>query len=88
MGANLGAKATQPRLPNGNTAAGFGYINATTTNIGAVAPVTLSPRYRTVVGRFTFSRYLRSARYGRDTVTEPVAPMLTGIGAKEYEHEI
>lgn len=48
------AQASQTHLPNGNTAAGFGYINATSTNLSAVAPVSLSPRYGTLVGRFTF----------------------------------
>jgi hypothetical protein len=48
------AQATQTYLPNGNTASGFGYINATTKNLSANAPVSLSPRYGTLVGRFTF----------------------------------
>jgi hypothetical protein len=48
------AEATQTYLMSGNTAAGFGYINATSKNLSAVSPVSLSPRYGTLVGRFTF----------------------------------
>lgn len=48
------AKSSQTTLPNGNTAAGFGYINATSKNLNAVSPVSLSPRYGTLVGRFSF----------------------------------
>jgi hypothetical protein len=48
------AKATQTFLTSGNTGAGFGYINATSKNLSSVAPVSLSPRYGTLVGRFTF----------------------------------
>ena len=47
------AAASQTRLPNGTTSAGFGRINTTTpTAFGSVA--NLLPRQGVIVGRFTF----------------------------------
>lgn len=53
---NSNAQATQTRLPNGNTASGFGYINAITTVAGAnvVNTTIIAPRSGVLVGRFTF----------------------------------
>ncbi|HXP85095.1 MAG TPA: TonB-dependent receptor [Bryobacteraceae bacterium] len=54
---NTNAKAPQVRLPNGNAASGFGYINTTTTVGGAgVAGVVNVPGERTglMVARITF----------------------------------
>jgi hypothetical protein len=53
---NSNAQATQTRLPNGNTASGFGYINAISAVAGANVPVVtnISPRSGVLVGRFTF----------------------------------
>ena len=53
---NSNFQATQTRLPNGNTASGFGYINTQTTTTGANIPVVLNiqPRNGVLIGRFTF----------------------------------
>jgi hypothetical protein len=53
---NTNAKALQVKLSNGNTSAGFGYLNATTSITGSTVPaiVNISPRSGVLVGRFTF----------------------------------
>jgi Carboxypeptidase regulatory-like domain/TonB dependent receptor len=53
---NSNFQATQTRLPNGNTASGFGYINTITTSTGANIPVVtnISPRSGVLVAHFTF----------------------------------
>jgi hypothetical protein len=53
---NSNFQATQTRLPNGNTASGFGYINAVTTVAGAnvVNTTIIAPRAGVLVARLTF----------------------------------